>query len=84
VSGGRYADARIVLGAVGSRPIRSKKAEEAIRGERIGEDLVAKAADLAVKDARAINNLAQGSPLYRRQMVRVLTRRALLAVTPGD
>jgi carbon-monoxide dehydrogenase medium subunit len=69
-------DVRIVLGAVAPTPIRAKKAEEILRGKKLGEDLIAKAAQAAADESRPISNV-RASAEYRRDMVRVLTRRAL-------
>jgi carbon-monoxide dehydrogenase medium subunit len=69
-------DLRIVLGAVAPTPIRARKAEELLRGRTIDEKLIAQAADLAESESRPISNV-RASAEYRRDMVRVLTRRAL-------
>ena len=69
-------EARIVLGAVAPTPIRAKKAEALLRGKRIDSALIERAAQAAVEESRPISNV-RASADYRREMVAVLTRRAL-------
>jgi len=76
VQDGVLVDVRIVMGAVAPVPLRAKEAEDAIRGQKITDALLEKAADLAAAESRPITDL-RGSAEYRREMVRVLTRRAL-------
>lgn len=68
--------ARIILGAVAPIPIRSPSAEAVLMGERPDEALFEKAGTEAAKDAKPIDDF-RGSAEYRREMVKVLTRRAL-------
>jgi carbon-monoxide dehydrogenase medium subunit len=70
-------DVRIVLGAVAPTPIRAKKAEALLRGRTIDGALIERAAQAAVEESRPISNV-RASAEYRREMVRVLTRRALM------
>jgi len=72
-------DIKIVLGAVAPTPIRARKAEELIKGEVIREQLVEKVALTAAEEAKPISDI-RGSASYRKQMVRVLTKRALAQV----
>jgi carbon-monoxide dehydrogenase medium subunit len=69
-------DVRIVLGAVAPTPIRARKAEALLRGKKIDCELIERAAQAALEEARPISNV-RASAEYRREMVRVLTRRAL-------
>ena len=69
-------DVRIVLGAVAPTPIRAKQAEALLRGRKIDAGLIERAAQAAVDESRPISNV-RASAEYRREMVRVLTRRAL-------
>ena len=74
---GPIADARIVMGAVGPVPLRARTAEKILIGEKPGEGLFAKAAEAASsKDSSPIDDF-RGSAEYRRDMVKVLTERAL-------
>lgn len=76
---GKCADARIVLGAVDSRPVHAREAEEMLRGEEIADELLQQAAETAMKDAHPVNNMTHGSPSYRRKMVKTLALEALHA-----
>jgi aerobic carbon-monoxide dehydrogenase medium subunit len=67
---------RIVLGAVAPTPIRAKKAEAVVQGRTLNEGLIDRAAEAAMEESRPISNL-RGSAAYRREMVRVLTARAI-------
>jgi carbon-monoxide dehydrogenase medium subunit len=71
-----FRDVKIVLGAVAPTPIRAKKAEDIIRGEKIEEKLIQKAAQLASEEAHPISDV-RGSANYRKEMVKVLTRQAI-------
>lgn len=67
-----FQEARIVLGAVGPTPIRSLKAEAYLEGRSIEPRILAEAGRLASEEARP-----RTSPEYKREMVKVLTVRAL-------
>jgi carbon-monoxide dehydrogenase medium subunit len=69
-------DVKIVLGAVAPTPIRARRAEEILRGRKIDAAAIERAAQAAVEEARPISNV-RASAAYRREMVGVLTRRAL-------
>ncbi len=73
---GRCQEARIALGAVAARPIRARKAEESLAGKELTAEVIAQAAKLAARSARPISDV-RCSARYRREMVMVLTRRAL-------
>jgi len=73
---GPIRQARVVLGAVAPVPLRARKAEKALIGQRAGESLFAKAGDAAAGDSKPIDDF-RGSARYRREMVAVLTKRAL-------
>ena len=68
--------ARIALAAVAPVPLRATAAEQALQGQAVTQDLIKRAADLAVEAARPISD-QRGSADFRRHLVRVLTRRTL-------
>lgn len=69
-------EVRIVLGAVAPTPIRAREAESLLRGNAVDEAAIAGAAETAMREARPISDV-RASAEYRREMVRVLTARAL-------
>ena len=75
-SGKKIQSARVVLGAVAPTPIRSPEAEAVLVGAKADKKTLAKAAQAAVGDSCAIDDL-RGTTEYRCLMVEVLTRRAL-------
>ncbi|MBI5602538.1 MAG: xanthine dehydrogenase family protein subunit M [Deltaproteobacteria bacterium] len=70
-------EARIVLGAVGPIPLRAKKTEGLVQGQQWTPELIEKAGKQAVEEAKPISDV-RASAAYRKMMVAVLTRRALL------
>lgn len=75
-SGGSVSDARIVLGAVGPTPLRAKKAEQSLIGQKPNANSFKKAGTIAADECSPIDDF-RGSAEYRRDMVKVLTIRTL-------
>ncbi len=73
---GACEEARVVLGAVGSRPVRCPEAELALAGRRLEPGAIEAAAELATAVAKPMEN-ADLTPLYRKRMVKVHVTRAL-------
>ncbi len=73
VSGGRFHDVRVVLGAVAPVPLRAREVEALLEGQTPGRSLAEEAAALAVKDAQ---------PLARNrakvEVVKALVRKAIM------
>ncbi|MGE5819988.1 MAG: FAD binding domain-containing protein, partial [Deltaproteobacteria bacterium] len=69
-------DIRIALGAVAPTPVRARPAEAFLKDKIADEDSIEKAAGLAAASVSPIDDV-RSSASYRREMVRVLTRRAL-------
>lgn len=69
---------RIALGAVAPKVIHAVSAEAFLEGKAITLEAMAEAGKLAVNDAKPINDF-RASAGYRRDLVAVLTRRALEA-----
>jgi aerobic carbon-monoxide dehydrogenase medium subunit len=67
---------RIGLTNVGPVPIKARQAEEVIRGKKVEPEAVRQAAQLAAEESQPIPDL-RGSAEYKRDLVRVLTIRAL-------
>jgi carbon-monoxide dehydrogenase medium subunit len=71
-----FRDPAIALGAVAPKVIRATTAEEYLSGRQISAEAMAEAGRLAVADARPISDF-RASAEYRRELIAVLTRRAL-------
>ncbi|MFQ5851760.1 MAG: FAD binding domain-containing protein [Candidatus Binatia bacterium] len=69
--------ARISLGAVSPTPMRSRKAEAILSGQILTEGLAERAGEEASRECKPISDV-RSSAEYRREMVRVNTKRALL------
>ena len=75
-SDGTVAAPRLVVGAVGPIPSRSKGAESYLSGKSASEATWEEAARLASEDVRPVPDL-HGSTEYKQAMVMILSRRAL-------
>lgn len=76
-SNGHVEDARVALTAVNAAPVLVKGAREALAGRAIDEAVAEQTAELAARTAKPLTTSAL-TPEYRREMIRVFTRRALL------
>jgi 4-hydroxybenzoyl-CoA reductase subunit beta len=77
-SNGHIADARIGITAVNPAPLLVKGAGDLLTGKVVDEALAAAVGDLAAKTAKPLTTSAL-TPEYRREMIRVFTKRAVLA-----
>ncbi|HEX3977056.1 MAG TPA: xanthine dehydrogenase family protein subunit M [Solirubrobacteraceae bacterium] len=75
-SGGTCEDVRIGLTHMGSVPLRATAAEEALRGQDLSAENIAKAAEQAAEGTSPPADL-NASADYKRHLARVLTRRAI-------
>jgi 4-hydroxybenzoyl-CoA reductase subunit beta len=75
---GHIADARLAITAVNPAPFLVRGASELLKGKVLDEALADAAGDLAAKTAKPLTTSAL-TPEYRREMIRVFTKRALLA-----
>ncbi|MFZ3131233.1 MAG: xanthine dehydrogenase family protein subunit M [Desulfosporosinus sp.] len=69
-------DARIALGAVAPVPLRAQNAEDLLKGKMITKELLEEVGKCAAAESKPIADI-RGSLEYRRDMVRVFTKRAL-------
>jgi carbon-monoxide dehydrogenase medium subunit len=76
MDGERCQDVRIVLGAVAPTPMKAKEAEKVLKDKKIDDDLIERASQAVLNECRPITDV-RASAEYRREMVRVFTRRAL-------
>jgi carbon-monoxide dehydrogenase medium subunit len=75
--------ARVVLGAVGPTPLRARRVEAELLSGSFTEERVQAASRLAMGECLPISD-HRASGEYRREMVGVLTRRALEKVRGGE
>jgi carbon-monoxide dehydrogenase medium subunit len=76
LEGGELSGARIALGAVAPTVIRAREAEAVLDGSAPDPILIARAADVAVTEAKPIDDF-RASAGYRRELIRALTGRVL-------
>ncbi len=75
-AGGTCQKAGIGLTNVGATPLKARKAEDFLRGKKLDEATIAKAAQLAADDAQPSSDL-RGPAEYKRGLIKELTKRAL-------
>lgn len=75
-------EARITLGSVAPTIRRANESEAALVGRTLNPETIQRAAELAATAAQPIDDV-RGSAVYRRMMVEVFTRRALMALNQG-
>ena len=71
--------ASIALGAVAPTIIHADRAEEYLTGKVLDDDSIRQAADFAMEAARPISDV-RASDVYRKRIVRVVTKRALESI----
>jgi CO/xanthine dehydrogenase FAD-binding subunit len=74
---GRCSRARIALLSVGDRPVLAERASQALEGHAPSADTIRAAAEAAATEDTDPTSDIHASSRYRRQLARVLTRRAL-------
>ena len=75
-------DVRIALGAVSPTPIRTHKAEALLLNQEITPSLAERVGEEASNECKPISDV-RSSAAYRKEMVRVNTKRALLNAAAG-
>ena len=80
LDGDEVESCRIVLSAVASHPIECRAADEFLIGQRLSEEVIAAAAELAARPAKPLDN-ADLAHFWRKRMVRVVVEQALLKAT---
>ncbi|MDD5370400.1 MAG: FAD binding domain-containing protein [Anaerolineaceae bacterium] len=75
--------AAIALGSVAPTIVRAPEAENFLIGKPLDPEVILQTAELTKQASRPISDV-RGSAGYRRAMVKVITRRAMLAITRGE
>ncbi|MGH7417610.1 MAG: FAD binding domain-containing protein [Candidatus Rokuibacteriota bacterium] len=76
-------DVRVALGSAAPVPLRAKKVEQAVRGQRLTPELITSAAELVRDEVDPISDV-RGSANYKREMARVWVGRALRSLLDGS
>lgn len=76
VSDGKCDDIRIALGVVADKAIRAKKAEQAVRGKSISDEVIEGAAQKVTEDISPRTS-ARSTAWYRTEVSKVLVRRLI-------
>jgi 4-hydroxybenzoyl-CoA reductase subunit beta len=83
IEGARVLEARVVLGAVASRPLTSVTAEAILRDADLTDEVIASAADAAYEIAKPMDN-TDFELVWRKRMVRTLVTCALRELRGDD
>jgi 4-hydroxybenzoyl-CoA reductase subunit beta len=83
LDGRRLLDARIVLGAVASRPLSSPKAVDRLRGRDLSDEAIAEASIVAAELAKPMDN-TDFELVWRKRMVHTLVSGALHEIRGDD
>lgn len=75
-------DIRIALGAVAPTPFRARKAEDLVRGQKLGDEIFAEAAQVAAEESFPIDDI-RGPADYRKQMVETLVKEGIEMAIAG-
>jgi CO/xanthine dehydrogenase FAD-binding subunit len=75
--GSRVRQGRIAIGPVAPVPFRAKQAESVLTNQLADEETIVAAAQAAATESRPRTSLLRASEEYRRELIRVLTERAL-------
>ena len=81
-SNGHVSHGQVALTAVNPAPVIVKGASELLAGKAVDEKLAEAIGELAARTAKPLTTSAL-TPEYRREMIRVFTKRALLAAANG-
>ena len=82
-SNGQVADARIGITAVNPAPLLVPSVLDLLAGKAVDDALAAAAGDLAARISKPLTTSAL-TPEYRREIIRVFTKRAVLAAFQGS
>jgi CO/xanthine dehydrogenase FAD-binding subunit len=82
IEGDLVAEARIVLGAVSSSPVRAERAEQVLVGRALDPAAIAEASEAAAGPSRPMDN-ADFSFLWRKEMTKKWVAAALSTLAPG-
>jgi len=76
VSDGLCSDVKIALGSVAPKPVRVLKAEDVLKGQKLNEEVITKAAEVAADSVTPITDV-RSTAEYRKDMVKILVKDSL-------
>lgn len=82
MDGARCVDARIVAGAVATTPVRLPEAEKLLIGQEVTDDVLVACSEAAKESVHPISDI-RASDIYRKDMIRVFTKRAVKQALEG-
>lgn len=82
VDGNVIRDARIAMAGVATTILRARRAEEFLVGKDLTDEILNEAGILAMRECRPIDDV-RASAAYRKDMIRVFTRRAIKKAMEG-
>lgn len=82
VEGDAVREARIVVSAATDTPTRLAQTEEALRNMSVSDDVLRRASDIAVSEARVMGD-SHGSAAYKKELLRVYVGRAIRKAWDG-
>lgn len=77
LKGDQFEWVRLVMAPVGPGPVRATEAEGMLKGSSVTDEVIEKAAQLALENANPRSSLVRGSREYRMGVLPVLVKRAL-------
>jgi 4-hydroxybenzoyl-CoA reductase subunit beta len=77
-SNGHVSEAKVAITAVNPAPLLVKGATQAMQGRELNEEVASHVGELAARTSKPLTTSAL-TPEYRREMIRVFTKRAVLA-----
>jgi carbon-monoxide dehydrogenase medium subunit len=82
-SGSHVRQVSIAIGPVAPVPFRAREAEALLRGRAVSEDTISEAVEVAANESRPRSSLLRAGKEYRRELIAVLVRRALVRAIEG-
>lgn len=73
-------DCKVGLTGVCPSPVDVSEAGELLKGKSLNEEMIDQASKMAEERAHPVANTSGSTPVYRRRMVGILTKRALLSL----
>lgn len=75
-------DAKVTMGAVAIKAVHAPSAEKALIGRKLTPEVIAEASVAAMEDSKPISDI-RASAEYRKDMIRVFTKRAIMQALEG-